>query len=594
MKRILLLILTATIVAISCNKFDDSAIWDKLREHERRIVQLEELCKQINEEISTLQNIVTALETCDYIVNAYPLASGDGYTLVFKSGKSVVIRDGKDGVDGEAPIVSVRQDTDGVYYWTVNGEWLLVNGEKIRASYSDSNSGKDGASTPVFKVEDGYWYISCDNGITWEKFCEAIVDGEQNGNGNFFKEVIVGESYVQIVLNDEENTIIQLPLYVESDKVEIIELEGEICAGNINTGGGITPTTTTFYKAIDITLIDKSTTLCVESTSCSQYTTLWAIYSEPYANTLQYMLGKGGLTSEMQSDVIDLSQFPTATMLYVAVGSENDSAKVTYEQKAPTAYDEAMKELIALVNKPAISWVDDDFTGVDANGNISDEYSVVHNWCVQNDIKCDFAIIPDAPLSVVSKKIEVAKSWEEKSFHFLFHPVHSEGWYNYGPNAPHDVDLVKKSIVSGLRQLQEYGLMCPSDILVWPGNSHTFDENIEVVKNYMDMAISVTPGVNHAADNSRYKIARIGLERLGKDQTVADIKKIIDKAVERGDWLIFYTHIHSIVIADDVSERGYTTANLFEIVKYANDKVKLRPTEAIWRERRVMWEYSGK
>lgn len=594
MKRILLLILTATIVAISCNKFDDSAIWDKLREHERRIVQLEELCKQINEEISTLKNIVTALETCDYIVNAYPLASGDGYTLVFKSGKSVVIRDGKDGVDGEAPIVSVRQDTDGVYYWTVNGEWLLVNGEKIRASYSDSNSGKDGASTPVFKVEDGYWYISCDNGITWEKFCEAIVDGEQNGNGNFFKEVIVGESYVQIVLNDEENTIIQLPLYVESDKVEIIELEGEICAGNINTGGGITPTTTTFYKAIDITLIDKSTTLCVESTSCSQYTTLWAIYSEPYANTLQYMLGKGGLTSEMQSDVIDLSQFPTATMLYVAVGSENDSAKVTYEQKAPTAYDEAMKELIALVNKPAISWVDDDFTGVDANGNISDEYSVVHNWCVQNDIKCDFAIIPDAPLSVVSKKIEVAKSWEEKSFHFLFHPVHSEGWYNYGPNAPHDVDLVKKSIVSGLRQLQEYGLMCPSDILVWPGNSHTFDENIEVVKNYMDMAISVTPGVNHAADNSRYKIARIGLERLGKDQTVADIKKIIDKAVERGDWLIFYTHIHSIVIADDVSERGYTTANLFEIVKYANDKVKLRPTEAIWRERRVMWEYSGK
>lgn len=594
MKRILLLILTATIVAISCNKFDDSAIWDKLREHERRIVQLEELCKQINEEISTLQNIVTALETCDYIVNAYPLASGDGYTLVFKSGRSVVIRDGKDGVDGEAPIVSVRQDTDGVYYWTVNGEWLLVNGEKIRASYSDSNSGKDGASTLVFKVEDGYWYISCDNGITWEKFCEAIVDGEQNGNGNFFKEVIVGESYVQIVLNDEENTIIQLPLYVESDKVEIIELEGEICAGNINTGGGITPTTTTFYKAIDITLIDKSTTLCVESTSCSQYTTLWAIYSEPYANTLQYMLGKGGLTSEMQSDVIDLSQFPTATMLYVAVGSENDSAKVTYEQKAPTAYDEAMKELIALVNKPAISWVDDDFTGVDANGNISDEYSVVHNWCVQNDIKCDFAIIPDAPLSVVSKKIEVAKSWEEKSFHFLFHPVHSEGWYNYGPNAPHDVDLVKKSIVSGLRQLQEYGLMCPSDILVWPGNSHTFDENIEVVKNYMDMAISVTPGVNHAADNSRYKIARIGLERLGKDQTVADIKKIIDKAVERGDWLIFYTHIHSIVIADDVSERGYTTANLFEIVKYANDKVKLRPTEAIWRERRVMWEYSGK
>ena len=71
MKKILLFILTATIVATSCNEFDDTAIWDKLREHERRIAQLEELCKQINEDISTLQNLVTALETSDYIVDAY-------------------------------------------------------------------------------------------------------------------------------------------------------------------------------------------------------------------------------------------------------------------------------------------------------------------------------------------------------------------------------------------------------------------------------------------------------------------------------------------------------------------------------------------
>ena len=595
MKKILLFILTATIVATSCNEFDDTAIWDKLREHERRIAQLEELCKQINEDISTLQNLVTALEASDYIVEAYPLTSGDGYTLVFKSGKSIVVRNGCDGVDGVSPIVSVRQDIDGVYYWTINGEWLLVDGEKVMASMSESAGAGNGASSsPMFRIEDGYWYLSCDNGATWEKFCEAVVDGAQNVACNIFKEVTIGDGYVQIVLSDDRNTIIQLPLYVESETVKIIELDGEICAGNLNVGGGITPTTATFYKVIDVTLIDKSTILYVESTSNSQYSTLWSIYSEPYANTLQYMLGKGSLTSEKRSDVIDLSQFPTATTLYVAVGSEGDTAKVTYEQKTPTAYDEAISELIALVNKPAISWVDDDFTGVDANGNISAEYSAVHDWCVLNDIKCDFAIIPDAPLSVVGKKIDVAKSWEEENFHFLFHPVHSEGWYNYGPDAPHNVESVKKSIVTGLRQLREYGLICPSDILVWPGNSHTFADNVEVVKDYMDMAISVTPGVNHAADNSRYNIARVGLERLGKDQTVDDIKKIIDRAVERGDWLIFYTHIHSIAIADSVTERGYTTANVFEIVKYANDKVRLRPTEAIWRERRIMWECRGK
>jgi hypothetical protein len=201
---------------------------------------LEELCKELNEEISTLQDIVTALESCDYIVSAYPLASGDGYTLVFKSGKSIVIYNGKDGVDGITPVISVRKDTDGVYYWTVNGEWLLVDGEKVIASSSDTNGGKYGISSPMFKVENGYWYISCDNGSTWEKFCEAIVDGVQNSDCGFFKEVTICEGYVQIVLNDGNDTIIQLPFYEESENAKVVELEGEICAGNLNTGGGIT------------------------------------------------------------------------------------------------------------------------------------------------------------------------------------------------------------------------------------------------------------------------------------------------------------------------------------------------------------------
>lgn len=591
MKKTLLFALMAMLVAISCNRFDDSAIWDKLREHEKRIAYLEESCKQINTDIATLQNIVAALESSDYIVNAYPLASGDGYTLVFKSGKSIVIRDGKDGV---APIVSVRQDDDGVYYWTINGEWLLADGAKVIASSSNINNNK--YAPPMFRIEDSYWYISCDYGVTWEKFCLVAEDAELNSNSAYslFKEVIIGEDYIQIILNDDEATVINLPFYVDLGEVSIVELEGEILEGNINTGGGITPSTTVFYKVVDITMLDKSTTLYVESTSNNQYTTLWALYSEPYKNSLQPLLAKGGLTSEMQSDSIDLSIFPTATILYVAVGSKEGLAKITYEEKIPTAYDEIMDELIALTNKPAISWIDDDFTGVDYNGNISEQYSVVHNWCVRNDIKCDFAIIPDAPLSSITKKIEVAKQWEEDNFHFLFHPVHSEGWYNYSQDKPHDIEAVKKSIVTGLRRLREYGLLCPLDMLVWPGNSHTFDDNIEVVKNYMDVAISVTQGVNHAADADRYKIARISIERLNKGQTVSDIKRIIDNAVERGDWLIFYTHIHSIMIADNVSETGFTTANLFELLRYANEKVKLRPTEAIWRERRIMWEYSGK
>ncbi|MBQ5829208.1 MAG: hypothetical protein IIW45_03270, partial [Alistipes sp.] len=67
-----LLTLSAILLAVvtsSCSKFDDTAIWDKLNEqeqtlndHEKRIVALEELCRQLNTNIDALQTIVEALE----------------------------------------------------------------------------------------------------------------------------------------------------------------------------------------------------------------------------------------------------------------------------------------------------------------------------------------------------------------------------------------------------------------------------------------------------------------------------------------------------------------------------------------------------
>ena len=215
MKRLITFALMATCLVISCSKFDDSAIWDKLNDHENRIAYLEEVCKKMNKDIVNLQTLVTALETNDYIVNASPLATGDGYTFIFKSGKSVVIyngKDGKDGVDGKdgfdgkdgvTPTISVMKDVDGVYYWTVNGEWLLVNGQKVKASATDGkdgengNNGKDGI-TPKFKIEDEYWFVSYDNGQSWEKLGKATnVSGSSN-----IQDVIINDKSVSVILSD--------------------------------------------------------------------------------------------------------------------------------------------------------------------------------------------------------------------------------------------------------------------------------------------------------------------------------------------------------------------------------------------------------
>ena len=229
---------------VSCSKFDDSAIWDKLNDHETRLAYLEEVCKKMNTDIVNLQTIVTALETNDYIVNASPLATGEGYTFIFKSGKSVVIyngKDGKDGTDGKngvdgkdgvTPTIGVMKDVDGVYYWTVSGEWLLVNGQKVKASAADGKDGQNGTNgtngtngkdgiTPKFKIEDEYWSVSYDNGQSWEKLGKATGDNGLNGiNGvdgeSLFKGITLYDGYVVFILNDGEETIIKLPFQSET------------------------------------------------------------------------------------------------------------------------------------------------------------------------------------------------------------------------------------------------------------------------------------------------------------------------------------------------------------------------------------------
>lgn len=178
------------LVVSSCS-YDDTPIWDKLNDHEERIKTLEELCTNMNTNIEALQGIVEALEKHDYIVDV--VENEDGYTINFAKGDSITIKNGKDGAngndgangadgaDGQTPVIGVAEE-DGVYYWTVNGEWLTdANGNKIKAVGSDGANGADGNDgangadgangndgvTPQLKIEDNKWFVSYDEGTTW-------------------------------------------------------------------------------------------------------------------------------------------------------------------------------------------------------------------------------------------------------------------------------------------------------------------------------------------------------------------------------------------------------------------------------------------
>ena len=161
--------------------------------------QLQKLCNQMNTNIASLQTIVGALQNNDYIQSITPLMENGkevGYTITFTKSGAVIIYHGKDGAngndgqngtngvdgkDGHTPQIGVKQDTDGIYYWTVDGEWLLDdNGNKIKAVGTDGKDGQDGANgndgqngtngtdgiTPKLKIENGYWYVSYDDGAT--------------------------------------------------------------------------------------------------------------------------------------------------------------------------------------------------------------------------------------------------------------------------------------------------------------------------------------------------------------------------------------------------------------------------------------------
>ena len=206
MKKLLSVALVA-IALMACH----SDIWDSIDELKKdyeslsgRVSKLEELCKEMNTNISALQTLVNAQQTGDYITAVTPITKDGkeiGYVITFAKNTPVTIYHGSNGTsgiggqgsDGFTPVVGVAQDTDGIYYWTLNGTWMLNDkGERIRVTGlngsdgsdgSDGSSGKDGIDgiTPQLKIEEGYWFISYDNGATWTNLGKAT--GENGTNG---------------------------------------------------------------------------------------------------------------------------------------------------------------------------------------------------------------------------------------------------------------------------------------------------------------------------------------------------------------------------------------------------------------------------
>lgn len=156
----------------SCgDDYDDSELRGDIENLDSRITALEEWQKSVNTDIRSLQSLVEALEDKDYVTAVTPLEDGTGYVISFLKSGNITI---KNGEDGTTPVISVKQDSDGKHYWTVNGEWLLDNGNKMPVTGEKGDKGDKGdkgadSIAPQVRInkDTNLWEISTDGGKTW-------------------------------------------------------------------------------------------------------------------------------------------------------------------------------------------------------------------------------------------------------------------------------------------------------------------------------------------------------------------------------------------------------------------------------------------
>lgn len=220
----------------SCwDDYDNSELRGDIENLKNRVKTLEEWQKSVNTDIQSLKSLVEALEDKDYVTAVTPLDDGTGYVISFLKSGNITIKHGEKGDNGTTPVISVKQDTDGKCYWTLNGEWLLDNGNKIPVTGEKGDKGDKGedAITPQVRIntDTNEWEISTDNGTTWvstgvKATGEKGDTGAQGDKGDSMFSNIdnSNEAYVELTLADGV-TKIKLPRYAafsiafESDEV---------------------------------------------------------------------------------------------------------------------------------------------------------------------------------------------------------------------------------------------------------------------------------------------------------------------------------------------------------------------------------------
>ena len=211
-KTIIAVALT-TAIFVSCT--DTSYLDKEIDELKNQVALLQQQCSSLNTSLQTLDQTLTALKNRDFVTSVNAVKSSDGkvtgYVITFVNQPTITIwlpeenQQTPPPAQTHVPVISVKLDQDGQYYWTCDGEFIKdASGNKIP-------TGIDGI-TPKLKVEDQKWYVSYDGGSTWDYLADVPA---QEINGYVFNSVDTSDA-TKVVITLADGQTITLPTAYES------------------------------------------------------------------------------------------------------------------------------------------------------------------------------------------------------------------------------------------------------------------------------------------------------------------------------------------------------------------------------------------